>query len=150
VTQPVLKVFVVSERVGLPAYATAAAAGMDLQADIAEPLRLDPGDRATVPTGIKVRIPDGYEGQIRPRSGLAHKHGIAIVNAPGTVDADYLGVVHAILVNLGREAFTINPGDRIAQMIISPVTRVQTVRVESDADLGETERGEGRFGSTGR
>jgi len=148
VTQPILKVCVVGN-VGLPAYATAGAAGLDLQASLSDKLVIHPGDRATIPTGIKIRIPEGYEGQMRPRSGLASKHGIAMVNAPGTIDCDYTGEVHAILVNLGRESFTINPGDRIAQMIIAPVTRVETLRVETDG-LGETERGESGLGSTGR
>jgi dUTP pyrophosphatase len=149
VSEPTLKVFVESERVGLPAYATAGAAGMDLQADIPVTLTLRPGERAGVPTGIRLAVPDGYEAQLRPRSGLAIKHGLSMVNTPATIDCDYRGIVHVLLINHGQESYTINPGERIAQMIIAPVTRVRVQPVASAEDLGETVRGEGGLGSTG-
>lgn len=148
-TQPTLKVCVVSERVGVPVYATAGAAGMDLQADLADKITLHPGERATIPCGIKLAVPEGYEAQLRPRSGLASKHGVTMVNTPATIDEDYRGIVHVILINHGRESFSVNPGERIAQMVIAPVTRVETVRVESADELGVTARGEGGMGSTG-
>jgi dUTP pyrophosphatase len=119
---------------------------MDLQAAVAEPVVLEPGERALVPTGIRIALPEGYEAQIRPRSGLAIKQGITVANAPGTVDSDYRGEVQVGLVNLSGEAYTIRRGDRIAQMVVAPVTRVAWVRMES---LDETDRGAGGFGSTG-
>ena len=129
----------------LPAYATEASAGLDLRAS--ESCVIAPGARALVPTGIRLAIPCGYEAQIRPRSGLALKHGVALPNSPGTIDADYRGEVKVILINLGDEPFVIEPGDRIAQMVFAPVTRVAWCEVET---LDATERGEGGFGSTGR
>jgi dUTP pyrophosphatase len=131
----------------MPSYATAGAAGLDLHAALEAPKTLQPGERAAIPTGVALGLPTGYEGQVRARSGLASRHGIALVNAPGTVDEDYRGEVHVLIVNLGQEAYTIQPKDRIAQLVVAPVTRVETVRVE---ELGETERGVGGFGSTGR
>ena len=133
----------------LPAYETAQAAGMDLRAAVPEdePLILRPGDRHPVPTGLAFALPEGYEAQVRPRSGLAAKHGVTCLNSPGTVDADYRGEVKVILVNLGAEDFTIRRGDRIAQLVIAPV--VQAVWAEV-ASLDETVRGAGGFGSTGR
>jgi len=133
----------------LPAYETAQAAGMDLRAAVAEsePLTLAPMARAMVPTGIIMALPEGYEAQVRPRSGLAAKHGITCLNTPGTIDADYRGEIKVILINLGQEPFVIRRGERIAQMIIAPVSRAQLV--EADA-LDETARGAGGFGSTGR
>jgi dUTP pyrophosphatase len=133
----------------LPAYATPHAAGMDLRAAVAEdaPLTLHPGDRRPVPTGIAVAIPPGFEGQVRPRSGLALRHGVTCLNSPGTVDADYRGEMMVILINHGPEAFVVRRGERIAQLLISPV--VQAIWREAD-ELDHTARGAGGFGSTGR
>lgn len=130
-----------------PSYATEKSAGMDLKADIAEPIVLAPLERAMIPTGLYVALPDGTEAQVRPRSGLAAKHGISVLNAPGTVDADYRGEIKVILVNLSNEPFTVRPGERIAQMVIARYEKVEWDEVEV---LDETERGEGGFGSTGR
>ena len=132
----------------LPSYETAEAAGMDMRAAVPEdaPLTLNPGARELVPTGFAMAIPPGFEAQIRPRSGLALKHGIGLVNAPGTVDSDYRGEIKIILINLGREDFEISRGMRIAQMIIAPVLQVAIEPVES---LDDTARGAGGFGSTG-
>ena len=131
----------------LPDYATALAAGMDLRANLTEPIELAPLERSLIPTGIYIQLPEGYEAQIRPRSGLAIKHGISIVNAPGTIDADYRGEIRVILVNLSNEKFTINDGERICQMVISKHERVEWIEVDI---LDETERGEGGFGHTGK
>ena len=130
----------------LPAYATADAAGMDLVAAVAEPMTLAPGARALVPTGLSIALPRGFEAQVRPRSGLALKHGVTVLNAPGTVDADYRGEVGVILINHGDAPFTIARGDRIAQMVIAPVAAATVA--ETDA-LPATSRGAGGFGSTG-
>ena len=130
----------------LPAYESAAAAGMDLPAAVEQELTLAPGERALVPTGLAIALPDGYEAQVRPRSGLAARNGITVLNTPGTVDADYRGEVKVILANLGNEDFTIERGMRIAQMVIAPV--VQAILQEAES-LPETARGEGGFGSTG-
>lgn len=130
----------------LPAYATVDAAGMDLVAALSEPMTLAPGERRLVPTGLVIALPAGFEAQIRPRSGLALKHGIALLNSPGTIDADYRGEIGVILVNHGQAPFTVERGLRIAQMVVAPVTRV--VWVETEA-LSETARGTGGFGSTG-
>ncbi len=129
-----------------PAYATELSAGMDLKANITEPIELDSLERAMVPTGLFIELPQGYEAQVRPRSGLAAKHGVTVANSPGTVDADYRGEVKVILVNLSKEKFVINPGERIAQMVVAKHETVEWVEVE---ELGETERGAGGFGSTG-
>ncbi|RNC64295.1 dUTP diphosphatase [Proteiniphilum sp. X52] len=131
----------------LPEYATASAAGMDLRANLEESIVLKPLERTLVPTGIYIQLPEGYEAQIRPRSGLAIKHGIGIVNAPGTIDADYRGEIRVILVNLSNEDFTIQDGERICQMVIAEHARVEWDAVDS---LDETERGAGGFGHTGR
>jgi dUTP pyrophosphatase len=136
-----------TEDIPLPGYETEHAAGMDLRASVTEPLTLAPGQRALVPTGLRIALPEGYEAQIRPRSGLAIKHGISLLNSPGTIDADYRGEVCIIIANLGQEPFTIARGDRIAQMIVAPVTKVAWRAVES---LDETKRGAGGFGHTGR
>jgi len=132
----------------MPAYETDLAAGVDLRAAIdgGKPLVLHPGDRALVATGFAMALPPGYEAQIRPRSGLAYKHGISVVNSPGTVDADYRGEVKILLINHGTEPFTVNRGERIAQMVVAPVTqaRFETVNV-----LSKTARGAGGYGSTG-
>ena len=132
----------------LPAYETAQAAGMDLRAAVPqdEPLVLRPGSRFPVPTGLAFALPSGFEGQVRPRSGLAFKSGVTCLNTPGTVDADYRGEVKVILINLGEEDVVIRRGDRIAQLIVAPVVQAQWVEVES---LDETVRGAGGFGSTG-
>ena len=129
-----------------PFYATEKSAGMDLKVNIDEPIVLGPLERAMVPTGIYIALPDGTEAQVRPRSGLAAKYGISVLNAPGTIDADYRGEVKVILVNLSNDAFTVNPGERIAQMVVAKYEKVEWDEVES---LDETERGEGGFGSTG-
>lgn len=131
----------------LPEYATLFAAGMDLRANLKESMVLKPLERTLVPTGIYIQLPEGYEAQIRPRSGLAIKHGIGIVNAPGTIDADYRGEIRVILVNLSNEDFTIQDGERICQMVIAQHARVEWEPVDS---LDETERGAGGFGHTGR
>ena len=137
-----------AEGIDLPAYETAGAAGMDLRAALneGEPLHLAPGKRALVPTGFIMEIPQGYEAQNRPRSGLAFKNGITCLNTPGTIDSDYRGEVKVLLVNLGDEDFVIERGMRIAQMIIAPVTQVAVVEVR---ETSETRRGAGGFGSTG-
>jgi dUTP pyrophosphatase len=131
----------------LPAYETADSAGLDLRADLTEPVVLAPGERALVPTGLRLEIPPGYEGQVRPRSGLALKQGLTVLNAPGTIDADYRGDVGVILVNLSGVEQRIEHGDRMAQLVFAPVT--QGVWEEVD-ELGESTRGAGGFGSTGR
>lgn len=131
----------------LPAYETDGAAGLDLRAAVSEPVMLQPGGRDLVPTGLVFELPAGHEGQVRPRSGLAAKHGVTVLNTPGTIDSDYRGEVKVILVNLGTEPFTIEPGSRIAQMIVAPVTRATLVEAEG---LSDSARGTGGFGSTGR
>jgi len=133
------------EGLPLPAYETAGAAGMDLRA--AEAATLAPGARCLMPTGLAIALPEGFEAQVRPRSGLAVKHGVTVLNAPGTVDCDYRGEVKVPLINLGQEDFIIQRGDRIAQMVIAPVTRIHWAETES---LDETARGAGGFGSSGR
>jgi dUTP pyrophosphatase len=137
------------EGLALPAYQTAHAAGLDLVAAVADdaPLVLQPGTRALVPTGLTIALPEGFEAQVRPRSGLAAKHGITVLNAPGTVDADYRGEIAVLLINHGDKAFAIARGERIAQMVIAPVSRAELVPV---ASLSPTARGGGGFGSTGR
>jgi len=130
----------------VPEYMTAGAAGMDLSSAEDGPVTIAAAERVAVATGLALELPDGYEGQVRPRSGLARKHGITLTNAPGTIDSDYRGEVTVLLVNLGREAHTIAPGDRIAQLVIAPVTRATLVEVQ---DLTDTKRGSGGFGHTG-
>ena len=129
-----------------PAYATPLSAGMDLRANITEPISLEPLQRVLVPTGLYIALPEGFECQVRPRSGLAVKHGITVLNSPGTVDADYRGELRTLLVNLSDRAFVIEPGERIAQMVIARHEHVEWEEVEV---LDETERGAGGFGSTG-
>lgn len=131
----------------LPRYATPQSAGMDLCANLEEPVTLNPLQRCLIPTGLRIALPAGYEAQVRPRSGLALKHGVTVLNTPGTIDADYRGEICIILVNLGQEPFVINDGDRIAQMVIARHEQPELVAVEV---LDETERGEGGFGHTGR
>ncbi|WP_417667915.1 dUTP diphosphatase [Roseibium sp.] len=130
----------------LPAYQSDLAAGLDLLAAVDGPVDLLPGKRAMVPTGLAMAIPAGFEGQVRPRSGLAAKNGITVLNTPGTIDADYRGEVKVILINLGEEAFTIERGSRIAQLVIAPVHQAEIVEVD---ELNDTVRGTGGFGSTG-
>ena len=130
----------------LPAYETAGAAGFDLRAAIDAPVTLAPGERALVPTGLAMALPAGHEGQVRPRSGLAVRHGVTVLNSPGTVDADYRGEVMVPLVNLGSEPFTVAPGMRIAQMVVAAFARVE---IEPAETLEATPRGSGGFGSTG-
>jgi dUTP pyrophosphatase len=133
------------EGLALPAYETEHAAGMDLRA--AEDALLPPGGRAMVATGFAIALPEGFEAQVRPRSGLAAKHGVTLLNSPGTIDADYRGEIKVILINHGREAFAVKRGDRIAQMVVAAVTRVA---LRETAELARTARGAGGFGSTGR
>ena len=132
--------------VPLPAYQTPGSAGLDLCAALPEPLRLGPGERRLVPTGLILEIPEGYEGQVRPRSGLALKHGVTVVNSPGTIDADFRGEVGIVLINHGAEPFVVEPLSRIAQLVIAKVEQVEIELVDA---LSETARGAGGYGSTG-
>lgn len=140
------------EGLPLPSYATPHAAGMDLRAAVpeGEGWTLAPGAWRLVPTGLIMAIPEGFEGQVRPRSGLALKHGVTVLNAPGTIDADYRGEVAVVLINQGTAPFSIHRGDRIAQLVVAPVTPATWEPVRDLAALGETQRGEGGYGSTGR
>ena len=131
----------------LPAYESEGAAGLDLRAAIDAPITLDPRQRALVPTGLVFELPAGHEAQVRPRSGLAAKHGVTVLNTPGTIDSDYRGEIKVILVNLGDKPFEIEPAARIAQIVIAPATRATLVAVDS---VAESDRGSGGFGSTGR
>lgn len=135
-----------SEGLELPAYQSTEAAGLDLRAANRDAITLKSGQRTMVPTGLSIALPSGHEGQVRPRSGLAAKHGVTVLNTPGTVDADYRGEVKVILINLGEEPFVIERGMRIAQMVVAPVTQVQ---IEEVKELETTERGAGGFGSSG-
>jgi dUTP pyrophosphatase len=148
--QPVLRIHRLRNDASLPRYATVGAAGLDLTAAIDAALVVEPLGRAKIPTGLVVGLPEGHEGQVRPRSGLAAKHGLTVLNAPGTIDEDYRGELAVLLVNLGSEPVTIQPGDRIAQLVVAPVTKVQVLEVRDAAELGSTERSDGGFGSTGR
>lgn len=136
-------------RPGVPAprYMTEGAAGLDLSAALEASVTLEPGSRLAVPTGLALAIPPGFEGQVRPRSGLARRHGVSLTNSPGTIDADYRGEISILLINHGREPFTVTPGERIAQLVIAPVARAVLTEVD---ELPASERGEGGFGSTGR
>ena len=143
-----VKVKIVNKgRQQLPAYATSQSAGMDLRADIESPIELQPLERHLIPTGLYMALPEGYEAQVRPRSGLALKHGITVLNTPGTIDADYRGEVGVVLVNLSNTPFTIEPGERIAQMVIAKCEQASLEEVEV---LDETERGAGGYGHSGR
>jgi len=146
--EPVLKIEVLPghEDLGLPTYATEGAAGLDLKAALQEPFSLKPGERGVVPTGLKMAIPQGYEGCVRPRSGLAMKQGLTLTNSPGTIDSDYRGEVKVLMINLGQEVITLKRGDRIAQLLISPVAHAQVVKVDQ---VDDTVRGAGGFGHTG-
>ena len=135
-----------SKKVSLPKYETSGSSGMDLAANIDANINIDPGKTAIIPTGLALSIPKGFEVQIRPRSGLAAKHKISVLNTPGTIDADYRGEIKIILINLGQETFKVEMGLRIAQMVVCPVVQAQLKEVD---DLNETERGKGGFGSTG-
>jgi dUTP pyrophosphatase len=130
----------------LPAYATQQSAGMDLRANLSEPITLHPMERRLIPTGLHIALPEGYEAQVRPRSGLALKHGLTVLNTPGTIDADYRGEIGVVLINLSQEDFVINDGERIAQMVIARHEQGDLVVVE---ELDQTERGEGGYGHTG-
>lgn len=130
----------------LPGYESESAAGMDIRAALDKPIKLKPGERTLIPTGLQMALPHGYEAQIRPRSGLAIRNGITMLNSPGTIDADYRGEVKVIAINHGKEEFTVNHGDRIAQMVIAPIVQLAIKAVD---ELDETDRGEGGFGSTG-
>ena len=140
-----VRVFRDNDDLLLPSYATELSSGVDLRS--CESADIQPGQRMAVGTGLKVEIPEGYECQVRPRSGLALKHGVTVLNAPGTIDADYRGEIRVILVNLGESPFRIEKGDRIAQMVL---TRVEKINWEESPELGDTERGSGGFGSTGK
>lgn len=131
----------------LPQYETVHSSGMDLRAFLSEPITLQPLQRAVIPTGLYIELPPGFEAQIRPRSGLAAKHGITVLNTPGTIDADYRGEIKVILINLSNEPYVINDGDRIAQMIIA---RYETIQLEEVTELTDTTRGKGGFGHTGK
>ena len=130
----------------LPAYATPQSAGMDLRANITKPITLQPMERRIIPTGLHIALPEGYEAQVRPRSGLAFKHGITVLNSPGTIDADYRGEIGVILANLSNEPFVVNPGERICQMVVA---RHSTVVWQTADSLSDSERGAGGFGHTG-
>ena len=130
----------------MPTYATSQSAGMDLRAHLEEPVVLHPMERRLIPTGLHIALPEGYEAQVRPRSGLALKHGLTVLNAPGTIDADYRGEIGVVLINLSQEDFTINDGERIAQLVVARYEQVEFSLVET---LDETERGEGGYGHTG-
>ncbi len=130
----------------LPAYATPQSAGMDLRANLDEPVTLQPMERRLIPTGLYIALPEGFEAQVRPRSGLALKHGVTVLNTPGTIDADYRGEIGVVLINLSQEVFVVNDGERIAQMVIARCEQGELVTVET---LDETERGEGGYGHTG-
>ena len=147
--QPLLKIEILpgNEDLGLPAYATEGSAGLDLKAALTQSLTIQPGQREAVPTGLKMAIPPGYEGRARPRSGLAMKHGLTLTNSPGTIDSDYRGEVKVLLINRGQSPVVLNRGDRIAQLLISPVAHAKIVQVEK---VDDTARGEGGFGHTGR
>jgi dUTP pyrophosphatase len=144
---PVLRIKKIDEQAVLPGYESSGAAGMDLRAFIEAEISIPPLGRRRIPTGLFFEIMPGYEAQIRPRSGLADKHGITVLNAPGTIDSDYRGEIQVILVNLGKEPFIVKNGERIAQVVIAPVIRASICEVQ---DLSETGRGSGGFGSTGR
>lgn len=145
---PKVKVRIINQSPNpLPEYATAGSAGVDLRAHLAEPVVLKPLERMLVPTGLFIELPEGYEAQVRPRSGLAIRHGITCLNSPGTIDADYRGEIKVVLINLSAEPHTIAPGDRIAQMVVAPVQQVKWKQVET---INATARGEGGFGHTGK
>ena len=147
--QVTLKIARIDPRVQLPQYESAGASGMDLRAFLAADVSIPPLGRARVPTGLRVEIPEGYEGQVRPRSGLAIKFGVTVLNSPGTIDSDYRGDLDIILANLGAEAFVVKNGDRIAQLVIAPVLSGADLAIVETGELSVTARGGGGFGSTG-
>jgi dUTP pyrophosphatase len=146
--QPLLEIEILpgNEDIGLPAYATDGSAGMDLKAALTDELVLKPGERGVVPTGLRMAIPQGFEGCVRPRSGLAMKQGLTLTNAPGTIDSDYRGEVKILVINLGKEPVTLKRGDRVAQLLISPVAKAH---IRQARNLDDTTRGAGGFGHTG-
>ena len=146
---PTLRVYKMRADAVIPRYESGGAAGLDLAACLDASIVIEPGGTARVPTGLQIALPAEHEGQVRPRSGLAARHGVTVLNAPGTIDEDYRGEVQVLLVNHGSDAFTVAHGDRIAQLVVAPVTRVDIERTNDNAALGGTERGEGGFGSTG-
>lgn len=143
----IVKIVRENDKIELPKYETSGAAGMDVRANITEPIVLGSLERTLVPTGLKIAIPEGYEVQVRPRSGLALKHGITLLNTPGTIDSDYRGELKMIIANMGKDAYTINPGERIGQLVLNKVEQIEWEVVET---LDETERGAGGFGHTGK
>ena len=145
----ILRVYKMRADAVIPRYETSGAAGLDLAACLEDPVVISPGGTARVPTGLQIALPAGHEGQVRPRSGLAARHGITVLNAPGTIDEDYRGEVQVLLINHGSSAFTIQSGDRVAQLIVAPVSQVEIDVVDDEAGLGGTKRGRGGFGSTG-
>ena len=146
---PTLRVYKMRADAVIPRYATSGAAGLDLAACLTTSITLEPGGTARVPTGLQIALPPGHEAQVRPRSGLAARHGVTVLNAPGTIDEDYRGEVQVLLINHGPDSFTISHGERIAQLVIAPVTQVEIEPINDEAALGGTERGDGGFGSTG-
>lgn len=146
VTVAVTRIRPQTDALPLPRYMTEGAAGMDLLADVAEPVELPPGARALIPTGIAIELPAGFEAQIRPRSGLAANHGVTLLNTPGTIDSDYRGEIKVLMINLGEQPYAVRRGDRVAQMIVSPIVRVDLREV---AALNHSGRGPGGFGHTG-
>ena len=146
-SNPSLRIYKADPQARLPEYETAGAAGADIRARLAQPVVIPPLGRVRIPTGLALEIPAGFEAQIRPRSGLAARNGVTVLNSPGTIDSDYRGELQIILINLGSDDFTVADGDRIAQMVIAPVSRAL---IEETAVLSETERGSGGFGSTGK
>ena len=145
--QPLVRIKKLRPDAVVPRYMSAQAAGLDLAAALDEPIEIAPGARAAIPTGLAIKLPEGYEAQVRPRSGLAVEHGITLVNAPGTIDADFTGQIVVLLINHGERAVRIEGGQRIAQLVIAPVMQVELIEVE---ELPATARGAGGFGSTGR
>lgn len=143
----IVKIVRENDKIELPKYETAGAAGLDVRANITEPIVLGSLERTLVPTGLKIAIPDGYEVQVRPRSGLALKHGITLLNTPGTIDSDYRGELKMIIANMSKDSYTINPGERIGQLVLNKVEQIEWEVVET---LDETERGAGGFGHTGK
>ena len=133
----------------LPSYSTPDSAGLDLRAKLDAPVVLEPGQRTLVPTGLHLALPQGFEAQVRPRSGLAYKHGVTVLNSPGTIDADYRGEIGVLLIHHGQEPFTLEPGERIAQLVVAAYARVEWSSVEQPEDLAITDRGAGGFGHTG-
>lgn len=144
-----LKVKRIRPGASIPGYATSGAAGLDLSAALDRPLVIHPGERVAIPTGLSLELPAAHEGQVRPRSGLALRHGVTVLNAPGTIDEDFRGEVRVLLINLGASPHVVHPGDRIAQLIVAPIRRVEVSVLSEERELSPTDRGSGGFGSTG-